>query len=112
MLAGSGWKTSAKAAYSSACASPSALASLAPRAVTAVENAGSSPGRPGGHSAHSASSRLRTARPAILRQKLIFSIEAIGLGPSHDNRAVRRERLSFGQAVEFLDRPRRNLHRR
>ena len=48
----------------------------------AVEKAGSSPGRPGGQSAHSASSRFRTARPAILRQKLISLLRRDTLGPA------------------------------
>src|ERR1700744_252393 len=58
-------------AYSLAWAWPSALASLAPSAVTAVENAGSWPGRPGGHWSHTASSTRRAARPAMLRQKVM-----------------------------------------
>src|ERR1700761_4148947 len=73
-LLGSGWKTSTKAANSCRSAWPSALASLAPSAVTAVEKAGSSPGRPGGHSAQTASSTRRAARPAILRQKVMGSV--------------------------------------
>src|SRR5690606_22394006 len=108
-LPGSAWKTVWNASYSAAWASPSALASLAPSAVTAVENAGSSPGRPGGQTSQSASSTLRTARPAILRQKLISLWAAIRLRRFPDNLD---QRLSFGQALRLLDRSRRHLHGR
>src|SRR6185436_4222559 len=99
-LPASAWKTVWKVSYSAAWASPSALASLAPRAVTAVENAGSSPGRPGGQTSHSASSTLRAARPAILRQKLISLWHALRPRRTRDNHA---QRLSFGQSVLVLD---------
>src|SRR3954449_816290 len=100
-LPASAWKTRWKVSYSAACASPSALASFAPSAVTAVENAGSSPGRPGGQTSHSASSRLRAARPAILRQKLI------GISSHTSEAAGKQSRggLSFGHVVALLDCP-------
>src|SRR5689334_14882298 len=107
----SGWNTWEKASYSEAWAMPSALASFAPRPVTAVENAGSSPGRPAGHSEQSASSTLRTASPAILRQKLIGVVKALDPRTCEHNANEHRGRLRFGQTLGILDRPWRHFHR-